>query len=304
MAETGYLQARGLYRCTVMDTSNFLETGYIQIRIHGLDPLDIFQDAEIMTPFGGLEGMGIQALPPIGSIGFVLFELERDERPVFIGSKLVGGVPNEDNQAEEDAVLNRVESEDPSDFIIKTQYTQFEERELTGKENKVENILKMTENELTLAKVKQSDDNYEYPEEGYDMKESAYNIMQLTDEAITLRFKFGDNSSSNEIVVKEDDVSMSFDTEAGEMAIRVNENDIILQTTKSTVTINKDGNVVVEADKIELGGDSNSAVLYEPLRDFVNQIFNSHTHQSPAGPTDRPKPQANVKMKSKKVKLK
>ena len=54
MAETGYLQSRGLYRCTVMDTANFLETGYIQIRIHGLDPWDISQDAEIMTPFGGL----------------------------------------------------------------------------------------------------------------------------------------------------------------------------------------------------------------------------------------------------------
>ena len=298
-----FLETKSLYKCDVIDTREFLETGYIQVRVHGLDPEGVFEDAEIMTPFGGLEGMGMQALPPIGSVGYVLYELGNPEKPVFIGSKLVGGTPNEENRAPEGTLLNRAESEDPSDLILKTQYTLFDERDLTGTENKSENILKMTEKEFTLAKIRQDESVYEYKEEPYDIKEAAYNIVKITDDEIVLRFKFEDNSTANEIKVNEDTVSMDFDTEAGDMSVQVEDDKILLKASGSTVTIEKDGKVIVEAERIDLGGNSNTGVLYEPLRDFVNQVFNAHTHGTPVGPTSPPLTPAQAMFKSRKVKL-
>jgi len=292
----------GIRRARVINTDEFKETGKIKINILGLMTEDAYEYAEILTPFGGLPNMGMQILPPIGAIGYVQFERNQDTLPVWIGSVLRSW----GKELYEDKTANPVESEDPSDFIIKTQYTKTDDQEYDGDTNKVENILKMNENEFTLAKVRQDTDDYSYEKESYDIEDKAYNIVKLTDEEIKINFKFKDNSKSNNISVKEDGVSMSFDTDAGEMTTVVTEDTIELTAGKSIITVNKDGDVTIDTEgKVKLNGDSNTAVLYEPLRDFVNQTFNSHTHGSPAGPTSPPtSPYTNTQsMKSKSVEM-
>ena len=164
----------------------------------------------------------------------------------------------------------------------------------------------MNENELTIAKVRQDSDSYEYKTDSYNLEDQPYNILKFTNEEIKLKFKFSDNSKSNTISVNEERVEMSFDTDAGEMSAKVNEDSIELSAGGSIVTINKDGDVEVKTDgKITLNGDNNTGVLYEPLRDFINQTYNSHTHGTPAGPSSPPTASytQSSSMKSKSVKL-
>ena len=292
------MSAPGLYKCDVMDTATFQDNGLIQVRVHSIDPLDVTENAEVMTPFGGLPNMGLQALPPIGSVGYVLFQQQNDNYPIFVGSLLVGG-ENTDGIKQ-----HSVEAEAVEDFVIKTQHTTFDDREQTSDENKVENIIRMNKTELLLAKVNQTGD-YTYETEGYDIADKVYNTIKLSDEDITINFKFGDNSKSNSISVKEDSVDMTFDTDAGEMNINVSEDKVSLIAGSAKVSIEKDGKVKIDAEEINLVGNKKTAALYEGFRDFVNQGFNSHTHGSPAGPTSPPvKPFTSTNSaKSKKVKL-
>lgn len=291
----------GLRRAEVVDTSEFADLGKIKIRAMGLMPEDAWEYADVLTPFGGLPNMGMQALPPIGSIGFVLYERESEIDPVW-----VGGLLRSFGEELDEGYANPVEGEDPSDFVIKTQYTQSDDQELQGTGNKVENILKMNEGEITVAKVRQDSDSYEYKTEAYDMEEQAYNLLKITDEEFKIKFKFSDNSKSNTISVNEERVELSFDTDSGEKTININEDTIELTSGSSVIIINKDGDVEVNTDaKIKLNGDDNTGVLYEPLRDFINQTYNSHTHGTPAGPSSPPtSPYSNSNsMKSKSVKL-
>jgi phosphotransferase system IIB component len=163
----------------------------------------------------------------------------------------------------------------------------------------------MSESELTLAKVRQ-DSDYSYDKESYDLEEKAYNIVKMTDEEIKINFKFEDNSKSNTISIKEDGVNMTFDTDAGEMKATINEDSIELTAGGSNILINKDGDVEVTTQgKVKLNGDSNTGVLYEALRDFINSSYNSHTHGTPSGPSSPPtKPYTQSQsMKSQSVKL-
>ena len=84
---------------------------------------------------------------------------------------------------------------------------------------------------------------------------------------------------------------------------------VVSASNGSVINIDTEGNInisgkkmVVDADKIELGGNQYKAVLFEPLRDFINQSYMSHTHQTPSGPSSPPK-NVRVDIASKKVKL-
>lgn len=293
------LKMSGLYRAQVVETDEFQELGKIKIHILGMSNEDVWEYCEVTTPFGGLPNMGISAVPPIGAVGFVGFERNRDDTPVWLG-----GLLNFWGKPQEDGYARPVEAEDPSDFIIKTQYTSFENRETESSENKVENIIKMNENELTIAKVKQ-DDDYEYKKEAYKLEDQAYNMLRITDEEIKIKFKFTGNNKSNSISVTEEKANLTFDTDAGEMEINVVEDSITLKAGSTTLVVNKDGTLEIDASMIKLNGDPNTAALYEGFRDFVNNAYNSHTHGSPSGPTSPPvKPYTSSQSaKSESVKL-
>ena len=283
----------GLWRAEVVNTENFKDTGKIQIKVWGIYPENVWEEAEIMTPFGGYPNMGMQMLPPIGAQGFVMYLRGKSDYPIWVGG-LIRNIEADVEGTIEEEWAHPVESEDPSDFIIKTQYTKFDEREIDGEENKIENILKMNENEFTLAKVHQSDE-YAYDKEPYDMEEKAYNLFQMKDDEVKLKFKFSDNSKSNTISVKEGEISISFDTDAGEMNVSVKEETIEFMSGGTTMVINKDGTVVIDAEKLEINGGPKTAALYEGFRDFVNNAYNGHTHGTPSGPSSPPtKPYKNT----------
>jgi hypothetical protein len=288
----------GMHRAQVIDTKEFGDTGTIQVRVLGLNPQG-WEDCEIMTPFGGLPNMGMIAIPPVGSIGYVLFEREDSRYGVWVGSvipsvKTFGDkIMKSDSETPGIAVETQESAPEmaPTDFIIKTQYTKAykaDGEELTSKDNKVENILKMNEKEFTLAKVNQGD-KYEYKAKAYDYKDMAYNTLSLTDDSIKINFKFPDNSKSNSFTLDKDKVIMTFDTDAGEMKSTITKDSIELSAGDTTITIKKGGDVLVNTSaKIKLNGDSKAAALYEGFRDFVNNAFNFHTHGTPSGPSSPP----------------
>lgn len=291
----------GLRRVEVVDTSEFADLGKIKIRVLGIMPEDAWEYADVMTPFGGLPNMGMQALPAIGSIGFALFEREQDNYPVWIG-----GLLHSWGEELDEGYANPVEAKDPTDFIIKTQYTKFDDQELESDSNKVENIFKMSENEFTIAKVRQDADNYSYKKEEYELEDEPYHVLKFTDEEIKIKFKFKDNSKSNALILNEDEANLIFDTDAGEMSIKATEDYVTLIAKGSEIKVNKDGDIEIMADgKVKLNGDGNTAVLYEALRDFINQSYNSHTHGTPAGPSSPPMSPytQSSSLKSQSVKL-
>jgi hypothetical protein len=79
----------GVFRARVVDTVDFKETGKIRIRVLGMDPDDVWQNAKIMTPFGGLPNMGMQFVPPIGAEGLVAFERGSDRLPIWLGGLIM-----------------------------------------------------------------------------------------------------------------------------------------------------------------------------------------------------------------------
>ncbi len=299
-----------VFSAVVLENKSFLDNGMILVQLSELKtPLY----AEIMTPIGGLENMAMQWVPPVGAHGYLLYKGGDERKPVWIGSKLLPwDKANATTMADAEIVQGVVEADDGvSDFIIKTQNTTFEDQDTRSKDNKIENILKMSKGEFTLAKVKQGD-KYEYKTETYDIKtEPNYQIITMTDDKINIRF----NSSSKdtdkaEIIMTEGETKLLTSYNNKTATITMSEGGVLIDSSEtSTIQIDKDGNInitgkkmVVSADKIELGGNGSKGVLFEPLRDFINQSYMKHTHATPSGPSGPP-PHARIKIDSKKVKL-
>ncbi len=297
---------------TVLDNSSFKETGEIKIQVSELRTATY---AEVMTPIGGLPNMAFQWVPPIGAYGYIMYKGGDSRRPVWIGSKLMAWDRAKATEVSDiDLVPGVIEADDSvSDFIIKTQNTTFENRDVDDAENnKVENILKMSKGEFTLAKVKQGD-KYEYKTESYDIKtEPNYQIISMTDDKIIVRFNSAENDGEYaELNMTEGETKLSVKYDNKEVFIKMTKDGVNVDSAgKTSINIDAEGNInitgkkmVVDADKIELGGNSNKAVLFEPLRDFIMQTYMTHIHPTPSGPSGPP-PGKNVSFASKKVKLK
>lgn len=295
----------------VIDNRKFSETGEILVQVSEMKTPAF---AEIMTPIGGLPNMAMQWVPPVGASGYIMYKNGDSRKPVWIGSKLMPwDRAGATTISDVDLVPGVVEADDGiADFIIKTQNTTFENQDVDDAENnKVENILKMSKGEFTLAKVKQGD-KYEYKTENYDIKtEPNYQIISMTDDKITIRFNSAENDGEYaELNMTEGETKLSTKYGDKEAVIKLDQNGVNIDSAgKTTINIDAEGNInitgkkmVVEADKIELGGNSNKAVLYEPLRDFIMQTYMTHVHPTPSGPSGPP-PGKNVNLASKKVKL-
>jgi hypothetical protein len=166
--------------------------------------------------------------------------------------------------------------------------------------------MKLNENEFTMAKVRQDADEYVYAKEAYNMEDRAYNLLRLEDDQVKLRYKYSDNSKANEIVLNDEGVNLKFDTDSGEMSVQVREDSIEIVSGSTSITLKKDGDVEVNTTGfIKLNGDSNTGVLYEPLKEFINSVYNSHTHGTPSGPSSPPVSRytQSQTMQSKSVKL-
>jgi len=294
----------------VISNESFYETGEIKVQVSEIKSAVY---AEVMTPIGGLPNMAMHWVPPVGASGYIMYKFGDSQTPVWIGSKLMPwDSAGADKLSDIEFVPGVIEADDAvADFLIKTQNNTFENQDLDDDENKVENILKMSKSEFTLAKVKQGD-NYEYKTESYDIKEEPnYQIITMQDDKIVIRFSSAENDGEvAEFTLTEGKTTLTTTYGDKTNEITMNENGIIIDADGgSTINIDTEGNInitgkkmVVDADAIELGGNGYKAVLYEPLRDFINQTYMQHTHPTPSGPSGPPKP-VNVKLASKKVKL-
>ena len=290
----------GLQRAEVVNTSEFKSTGKIRVRLIDVDIVGVDRKVEVLTPYGGLPNMGMQAIPPIGAIGMVLFEKERDSRGVWIGGILLS------YGAEQSKGYSTPVEADTNDLIIKTQYTKRDNIDVTSTGNKVENIIKLSPDSLTLAKVKQGD-KYEYHTTEYNLEEDAINLIQLADSSLKLKYKFNDNTKENTIEINEKGIDLKYNVDDGTVGINIKEKELSIGCGGSTIKITKNGHVEVTVPSgkyIKLNGDTNFATLYEGFRDFVLNVYNKHTHPSNTGPTFAPSQKAKSEpAKSKSVKL-
>lgn len=295
------MRISGIQRAEVVDTSEFKDTGLISIRILALDVAAVSRKCEVLTPYGGLANMGIQALPPIGAQGMVAFEQNNESVGVWLGSLLLSYGSDDEKD-----YRTPVEASDATDFVIKTQYTTKDKQEVSDKDNKVENIITMNESAMTLAKVKQGD-KYSYHKDTYKLEDDAVNLIQLGDSSIKLSYKFDDNSKANTIVLKESGVDLGYDTDSGTMKVSISEKQVSMSAGGTLIKISKDGavDITVPSGKyINLNGSSNYGTLYEGFRDFVQNTYNNHTHPTNNGPTFPPSVKGKSdSAKSKSVKL-
>lgn len=273
----------GLYKAQVISTEEFRARGEIRVRLLGNTPDDEekgWKWCKVMMPYGGLENMGMQYLPPIDAIGYCMYERGDGYSLVWVGSIMrYWGPPLESGTAQP------VEAQNETDFIIKTQYTKNDNREVSSPDNKVENVLKMSEEEFTLAKYHQTD-KYQYADSEYELDgDRAINVIKLTDEEIKLKLKTSDNSEERLITMDENQIKMTF---GDGKSIIIEKDTITLHQESATITVDGSGKVNVEADKIVLNGENGTGMFYEVFRDFVNQAYNGHTHGSPSGPTSPP----------------
>ena len=275
-------RVRGIYRAEVVETDSFLEQGKIKVRISGFNDGNSWEKATILTPFGGGANYGMITVPPIGAHGYVMFEREMDTYPIWLGSMI-----KYDGKEVKDAYHIPVEVQDPSDFVIKTQYTTKGHTDLDTDKNKTENIIKLNEKMLYLGKFQQTD-KYKYEKASYDPDKDAINSFCITDTYVKIRMKYKDNSKANEFTVTESALTLSYDTDEGKMNIVVAKDKITMTAGGSTITMSKDGNIeIMSAKQIHLNGSDKSVTLWEGFNDMVS-VFNNHTHGTPSGPSSPP----------------
>jgi len=273
----------GLFEAEVLDTSMFSEIGKIKVRIGGTPDPELYEMVGVLTPFGGLPNMGMQALPPIGAYGLIAYIREKDRNPIWIGSMLRYWQTNEDKVLD-NGIANPVEVKDPSDLIIKTQYTTLSDQDLDG-DNKVENIIKLNEEGITLAKV-QNNSNYKYEKQFYSLeKDYPANTITIKDSEIKLKVRTDDNSADRVFIVNGNELRLEW---GEDQSIIVNKDKTVIKNGQADITILKDGKVEVNADKIVLKGENGTGTLYEGLRDFVNNAYQNHVHGTPSGPSGPP----------------
>lgn len=273
----------GMFQAEVLDTADFKETGKIKVHLIGSTSQDQYEMVGVMTPFGGLPNMGMQFLPPIGAIGLVIYIRENERHPIWIGA-LMRYWQDPDDKELDNGVAHPVEAEDPTDFVVKTQYTKTDDQELDG-DNKVENVIKMNEEAILISKIQQND-NYNYETEAYDSQEDyPANTIRIADDEIRLKVRTDGNDADREFIVNGDELRLEW---GEDQTITVKEDKTIIKNGEADVTVFNDGKVQVNADKIELNGTDGTGMFYEGFRDFVNNSFNNHTHGTPSGPSSPP----------------
>lgn len=291
---------QGFFEAEVLDTSMFPETGKIKVRIGGTPDPELYEMVAVLTPFGGLPNMGMQALPPIGAYGLIAYIREKDRYPIWIGSMLRYW-QTEDDKVLDNGIANPVEAQDPSDFIVKTQYTTLNDQDLDG-DNKVENIIKLNEEGITLAKV-QHNSNYSYEKSAYSLEDDyPANTITIKDDEIKLKVRTDDDSADRVFIVNGDELKLEW---GSDQSIIVNKDKTVIKNGQADITVFKDGKVEVNADKIILKGEDGTGMFYEGFRDFVNNSFNNHVHGTPSGPSGPPSApyMSTNTAKSKNVKL-
>jgi hypothetical protein len=276
---------QGIFEAEVLDTSMFNEMGRIRVKLASMSDPELWEYAIVLTPYGGLPNMGVQSLPPVGAWGCVAYLRGDQSYPVWMGSML-RYYQTETGKEMDKKIANPVEATEPTEFVIKTQYTTPENLDIDSDDNKVENILRLNENYFQMTHVQQSD-KYNYEKKAYEAeKNKPMNTITIKDNEIRLKVRTKEDDADRFFVVDQGKVRFEYDKDHW---IDFDVDRCIIKSGKADIEIKDFGKIIVTADRIELNGNNFWATLYEPIRDFVNQHYNKHIHGTPCGPSSPPK---------------
>jgi hypothetical protein len=291
----------GIFEAEVLDTKDFVTTGKIKVKLASMPDPELWEFAVVLTPYGGLPNMGMQTLPPIGAWGCVAYLREDQSSPVWLGS-LLRYYQTPSAKVLDDGIANPVEGKDPTEFVIKTQYTKTDNLDTDSDDNKVENVLRLNEKYFQIAHIQQTD-KYKYEKDAYEAEDNKpINSITIKDGEIRLKVRTDADDADRYFVVNGEQVKFEYDEDHN---ITFDAKKCVIKSGQADIEVNDSGKVVVTADKIELNGNGFTAAMYEPIRDFINQSYNTHIHGTPSGPSSPPVvPFAQAELiKSKHTKL-
>jgi hypothetical protein len=200
---TGGTKYYGIYRAKCINNQDPRSLGRILAHIYKRDgnlsyQEDIHQWIPVLSPYGGVKGMGFYMIPPIHAEGFVIFEEGISTRPVWIGTFPYAPTREIDEEASEAAgygivrVRPTVPAElenDPTKIVLKTQYPALSDPDPESNENKVENVITMDESKLELVHVHQGE--YEYSPGGVSTG-NASSFITMSDTSIVMGVRAAD----------------------------------------------------------------------------------------------------------------
>lgn len=297
-----------LFRAEVVNTDNFISKGYINVYIEGIDfeqtnTSDSVRNCLVLSQFGGLDRMGFITCPPIKSLGYVMFpngDMNLD--PVWMGSVNIPADKNTDKNEDAKYKLPK-ELSDPTEILLKTQYTKIDNEVLNGSSNKVENFIKLNEDSIILAKVRQ-DDYGQYDYERNDLLEQPVHSIQINNDSIILSFKQKGNQKIHSFELNDEGILITAENNKISF-IKINENGITLNSgDKSTLNLSSDGIISIDAEQeIDLNGSSDNVTKWSGFNDFVD-AYNNHTHGTPDGPSSDPNSKWNKAKSAQAEKVK
>jgi len=255
----------GIYRARCIDNSDPRGLGRVLVHIYTRDgnlsyQEDIHQWVPVLSPYGGLKGMGFYMIPPIHAEGFVIFEAGSPSSPVWIGTFPYAPAKEIDEEATRAAGYGIVKvtptippelENDPTTIVLKTQYPALGNPDVESDDNKVENLIKMDEEALELVHINQNE--YEYSPGGVSSA-SASSYIRLTDNAITLGVK-GEEGKVYEIQIDSTGIRMISDL--GD-TIAIADGEITIQgtdTSQINIRAMDNGSINVNGKQVILDGE-------------------------------------------------
>jgi hypothetical protein len=223
--------------------------------------------------------------PPIGAHGYVMYPGgDLKTIPVWMGAAVVTADTNSMKNANAKRTV-APELTDPTDFLIKTQYTTKRNQTLNTQANKVENFVKLNEEAIVLAHVRQDDyTNYTYSEP--NILNQPVNSLVIKNDSITINLKHRGNSASNSnnLIISENGIELNFKSQQATSSIKLTTDGIKLDVNgKNSINIGTDGIIKIDSEKeIQLNGSSDNVTRWSGFNDFVN-VFNDHVHGTSEG---------------------
>lgn len=266
----------GIYRAKCINNRDPLGRGRILAHIYLRDGALSYSEQShqwipVLTPYGGLRGMGMSMVPPLHADGFVIFEEGNTSMPVWIGAYPFAPLREVDEEASRKAgytVINTLptipaeQAQDPTRIVIKTQYPSIEDPLPESNENVVENTIIMDESKLELFHINKN--VYEYQEGGTGGSPGSF--IRLGDASIDMGVRGPDgrvfaisitgeninlsSSAGDQISISDNSIKIK-GTDQGQIAVEAVENGSIVLNGRN-VTV--DGEQIIVGPPGALGG--------------------------------------------------
>lgn len=209
----------GIYRAKCLNNNDPRSQGRILVHVYVRDgPLNYDEDTHqwipVLSPYGGLSGMGLFMIPPIHADGFVIFEAGDTRKPVWIGAYPFAPIREIDEDLSKRAGYAVIKTTptvpiemggDATKIVLKTQYTTAENPNIDSDENSIENMIIMDETKLEMFHLNQQ--VFEHKESGSSSADSC-SFIRLLDGSVEIGVKAPDGKT-NSIQITADGVKIS-----------------------------------------------------------------------------------------------